>query len=106
VKPVVQCSVLLSCRDLEKLELPVYSVKAHREIINAIDGVGGVGIGEGAPEIVTAGRDGECVITVAVWPSGVVVRAVDLHLSGCMFPWYGVDYYGGCMCQHCQVRDP
>jgi len=36
----------------------VYSVKAHREIINAIDGVGGLGIGEGAPEIVTAGRDG------------------------------------------------
>jgi len=36
----------------------VYSVKGHKEIINAIDGVGGLGIGEGAPEIVTAGRDG------------------------------------------------
>jgi hypothetical protein len=46
------------CRDLEKLETPVYSVKAHKEIINAIDGVGGLGIGEGAPEIVTASRDG------------------------------------------------
>jgi len=46
------------CRNLEKLELPVYSVKGHNEIINAIDGVGGLGIGEGAPEIVTAGRDG------------------------------------------------
>jgi len=45
-------------RNLDKLELPVYSVKAHREIINAIDGVGGVGVGEGAPEIATAGRDG------------------------------------------------
>jgi len=37
-------------------------VKAHNEIINAIDGVGGLGIGEGAPEIVTAGRDGEHVV--------------------------------------------
>ena len=36
----------------------MYSVKAHKEIINAIDGVGGLGVGEGAPEIVTAGRDG------------------------------------------------
>lgn len=45
-------------RDLERLESPIYSVKAHKEIINAIDGVGGLGIGEGAPEIVTASRDG------------------------------------------------
>jgi len=46
-------------RNLEKMELPVYSVKGHSEIINAIDGVGGLGIGEGAPEIVTGSRDGE-----------------------------------------------
>ncbi|XP_033095163.1 WD repeat-containing protein 92 isoform X2 [Trachypithecus francoisi] len=43
--------------------MPVYSVKGHKEIINAIDGVGGLGIGEGAPEIVTGSRDG----TVKVW---------------------------------------
>ncbi|CAG2213674.1 WD repeat-containing protein 92 [Mytilus edulis] len=48
--------------NLESMELPVYSVKAHKEIINAIDGVGGY-IGEGAPEIVTASRDG----AVKVW---------------------------------------
>lgn len=53
----------LNIWDLEKLEAPVYSVKAHKEIINAIDGVGGLGIGEGAPEIVTASRDG----TVKIW---------------------------------------
>uniref|UniRef100_A0A4W3JZN2 Dynein axonemal assembly factor 10 n=1 Tax=Callorhinchus milii TaxID=7868 RepID=A0A4W3JZN2_CALMI len=41
----------------------VYSVKAHKEIINTIDGVGGLGIGEGAPEIVTGSRDG----MVKVW---------------------------------------
>jgi hypothetical protein len=45
-------------RDLEKIEKPIYSVKGHKEIINAIDGVGGLGIGEGAPEIATASRDG------------------------------------------------
>jgi len=43
---------------LEGLEVPVYSVQAHKEIINCIDGVGGLGIGEGAPEIVTGSRDG------------------------------------------------
>ena len=37
--------------------------QAHAEIINAIDGVGGLGVGEGAPEIVTGSRDG----VVKVW---------------------------------------
>ncbi|KAF6321935.1 WD repeat domain 92 [Rhinolophus ferrumequinum] len=49
--------------NLEAPESPVYSVKGHKEIINTIDGVGGLGIGEGAPEIVTGSRDG----TVKVW---------------------------------------
>uniref|UniRef100_A0A9L0T321 Protein phosphatase 3 regulatory subunit B, alpha n=1 Tax=Equus caballus TaxID=9796 RepID=A0A9L0T321_HORSE len=44
--------------NLEAPETPVYSVKGHKEIINTIDGVGGLGIGEGAPEIVTGSRDG------------------------------------------------
>ncbi|EPY74890.1 WD repeat-containing protein 92 [Camelus ferus] len=44
--------------NLEAPEIPVYSVKGHKEIINTIDGVGGLGIGEGAPEIVTGSRDG------------------------------------------------
>ena len=48
-----------SFRNLENTERPVYSVKAHSQIVNAIDGVGGLGIGEGAPEIVTASRDGK-----------------------------------------------
>ena len=39
--------------------MPVFSADAHKEIINCIDGVGGLGIGEGAPEIVTGSRDGE-----------------------------------------------
>merc|ERR1712062_607688 len=49
--------------NLESTELPIYSVKGHREIINSIDGIGGLGVGQGAPEIVTGSRDG----TVKVW---------------------------------------
>lgn len=51
--------VIFICRNLENTERPVYSVKAHSQIVNAIDGVGGLGIGEGAPEIVTGSRDGK-----------------------------------------------
>ncbi|MBN3320352.1 WDR92 protein, partial [Atractosteus spatula] len=53
----------LNIWNLELPDVPVYSVKAHKEIVNAIDGVGGLGIGDGAPEIVTGSRDG----TVKVW---------------------------------------
>ncbi|CAL8258789.1 unnamed protein product [Lota lota] len=49
--------------DLEAALEPLYSVKAHKEIINSLDGVGGLGVGDGAPEIVTGSRDG----TVKVW---------------------------------------
>lgn len=50
----------LNIWDLERLDVPVYSAQAHSSIINAIDGCGGLGIGGGAPEILTGGRDG-CV---------------------------------------------
>ncbi|KAI8487592.1 PREDICTED: WD repeat-containing protein 92-like [Branchiostoma belcheri] len=53
----------LSIWDLENVDTPVYHAPAHKEIINCIDGVGGLGIGEGAPEIVTGSRDG----SVKVW---------------------------------------
>lgn len=56
-KVKVICNSLL-CRNLEVPDCPVYSVKAHKEIINSIDGVGGLCIGDGAPEIVTGSRDG------------------------------------------------
>ncbi|CAF1594901.1 unnamed protein product [Rotaria magnacalcarata] len=59
--------------DLEKLDKPIYSVKGHKEIINAIDGVGGLGIGEGAPEIATASRDGR----VHIWDT----RQADLPVA-------------------------
>lgn len=41
--------------------MPVYTAKAHKEIVNSIDGVGGLGIGDGAPEIVTGSRDGKSI---------------------------------------------
>ena len=46
-------------RDLERIEVPVYSVKGHSAIVNAIDAIGGLGVGGGAPEIVTGSRDGK-----------------------------------------------
>lgn len=41
----------------------MYSVGAHDEIINAIDGIAGDSVGRGPPEIVTGSRDG----SVKVW---------------------------------------
>ena len=71
-----QCVLLYNCvcvwvclsvrthRDLEYIDLPVYAAKAHDGIVNTIDACGGLGIGGGAPEIVTGGRDGECSATI------------------------------------------
>jgi len=56
----------LAVWDLERLgnsSNPVFNVKGHASIINAIDGVGGLNIGYGAPEMATASRDG----CVRVW---------------------------------------
>lgn len=53
----------LSIYDLERNDIPVYSVQAHATIINGIDGMGGARLGYGAPELVTGGRDG----CVRVW---------------------------------------
>ena len=52
----------LNIMDLEKQHVK-YKVKAHAKIVNAIDGVGGLNCGNGAPELVTAGRDG----CIRVW---------------------------------------
>ncbi|CAF4349567.1 unnamed protein product, partial [Adineta steineri] len=48
-------------------------VKGHTEIINAIDAIGGLGVGEGAPEIATASRDGR----VHIWDT----RQADLPVA-------------------------
>ena len=62
---------------------PVYSAAAHSAIINAIDGCGGLGIGGGAPEIVTGSRDGEVpslikCVCVCVW---FVHNSLDYDIS-------------------------
>ncbi|KAJ1529917.1 hypothetical protein ONE63_006646 [Megalurothrips usitatus] len=49
--------------DLERPDSSAYSYNAHKEIVNCIDGVGGMSTGCGAPEIVTGSRDG----AVKVW---------------------------------------
>ncbi|KAK9763994.1 WD repeat-containing protein 92 [Basidiobolus ranarum] len=53
----------LSLWNLERLEMPVYSVQAHKEIINCIDGCGGSIAKNGPPEIATGSRDG----SVKIW---------------------------------------
>lgn len=49
--------------NLEDMAQPVYSASGHSDMINCIDGVGGMCVGSGAPEIATGGRDG----VVNVW---------------------------------------
>lgn len=53
----------LAIWDLNNLTKPVWEVQGHDKIINCVDGCGGLGIGGGAPEIVSGSRDG----TVRVW---------------------------------------
>jgi WD40 repeat protein len=64
----------LSVWDLDRLDTPVFQVKGHSSIINAIDGIGGLNVGSGAPEIVTGSRDG----CVKVWD----VRQKEPVVSG------------------------
>lgn len=42
----------------------MYFVYGYKEIINIIDGVGGLGIGEGVLEIVTGSRDGKILFLI------------------------------------------
>ena len=45
-------------RDLERLELPIFTVKAHESIVNSIHSSHAAGNQTGRPEIVTGSRDG------------------------------------------------
>lgn len=56
-------SSLYDGRDVERLDRAVFQAAGHQSIINAIDGLGGLGVGVGAAELATAGRDG----LVQVW---------------------------------------
>jgi WD40 repeat protein len=85
----------MSIWDLEEYELPVYSVKAHEGMCNGIDGVGGLNIGYGAPEIATCGRDG----CVRVWdprvrdkPVSEMKPAVGQQIRDCWTVAFGNSY--------------
>eukprot|EP00002_Diphylleia_rotans_P032015 TRINITY_DN6683_c0_g2_i2.p1 TRINITY_DN6683_c0_g2~~TRINITY_DN6683_c0_g2_i2.p1 ORF type:complete len:359 (+),score=65.62 TRINITY_DN6683_c0_g2_i2:73-1149(+) len=66
----------MSVWDLQRPDLPVYTVKGHEGIIHTIDGVAGLGIGKGAPEILTGGQDG-CVKVWDVRQKDVPVAAFE-----------------------------
>lgn len=53
----------------------VFSADAHKSMLNCIDGCGGLGIGGGAPELVTGGHDG----CVRVWDPRVPDPVVSLE---------------------------
>eukprot|EP01083_Nonionella_stella_P231452 817276_1 len=55
---VTTCIMVI--RDLERLDTSIFSVCAHDKSINTLDGCGGLGIGNGSPEIATGGAEG-CV---------------------------------------------
>jgi WD40 repeat protein len=52
----------LRIHDLEK-NMVCWRVKAHTQIVNSVDGIGGLDIGFGAPELLTGSRDG----SVKLW---------------------------------------
>jgi WD40 repeat protein len=54
---------------------PVWSVRAHTSMVNCIDGIGGLSIGNGAPELATGGRDG----TVKIWDPRISDPVVSLE---------------------------
>ncbi|KAI5705884.1 hypothetical protein M8J75_002677 [Diaphorina citri] len=64
----------MSRANLNDTYAPVYSVQAHKEVINCIDGVAGRSEGCGAPELVTGGKDG----SVKVWDPRQKDRPVAL----------------------------
>lgn len=66
---------MLNIWDLERMDSPVFSAKGHASIVNAIDGVGGLNLGNGAPELVTGGRDG----CVRVWDPRVAEPVLSLE---------------------------
>ena len=49
--------------------------KAHASIVNCVDGCGGLGVGGGAPELVTGGRDG----AVRLWDPRLAEPVISLE---------------------------
>ena len=69
---------MVSIWDLEAAELPIWSTTGHQGLVNCMDGIGGLDIGYGAPEIATGGRDG----SVKVWDPRINTPVVHLEPGG------------------------
>lgn len=67
----------LSIWDLERPEVPIYDVRGHGSMINCMDGIGGLNVGGGAPELVTGGHDG----CVKVWDPRIKEPVASLEPS-------------------------
>ena len=65
--------------NVERLDVPAFSVKGHDSIINAIDGCGGLNVGYGAPEIVTGSRDGRVKVWDVRQTEAVVSAATNMR---------------------------
>ena len=65
----------LDIYDIQSLTKPIWAVQAHSAVVNCIDGCGGNGVGAGAAELVTGGRDG----TVKIWDPRVQEPVVTLE---------------------------
>ena len=60
------CNPLMIYHQFLSFPIQLYNVKGHQSIINCIDGIGGLGIGNGAPEIVTGSRDGRLIVVITI----------------------------------------
>lgn len=69
-------------QDLDRLHSPTWRVRGHETLVNCIDGCGGLGIGNGAPEVVTGSRDG----CVRVWDPRTDKAVVSLEPSEAQDP--------------------
>ena len=75
---------LLVIYDLNRLDQIVFSQQAHLSCVNCIDGCGGLGVGYGAPEILTGGRDG----CVRLWDPRVPEPVIALEPDQGMWPHF------------------
>ena len=42
----------------------MYSVKAHEQLVNCVDGCGGLNVNSGPPELATGSRDGRLLASL------------------------------------------
>jgi hypothetical protein len=93
-------------RDLDRLDAgaKLTLTQAHTDIINCIDGVGGLE-GEGAPELVTGGRDGESIhIFIYIHTHTLVSRFLIYHTHTYIYIYTHTHTQAACVCGTCGCR--